>query len=65
MADRHAVLPGDEVVVRVTGGQPLKGRITVQGSKNIALHLYAATLLADEPVVLHGVPAILDTDVCA
>ncbi|MDN3056900.1 UDP-N-acetylglucosamine 1-carboxyvinyltransferase [Streptomyces sp. SRF1] len=55
----------DDMVVRVTGGRPLSGRIIVQGSKNIALHLYAAALLADAPVTLLGAPAILDTDVCA
>ncbi|WP_078854794.1 UDP-N-acetylglucosamine 1-carboxyvinyltransferase [Streptomyces sp. NRRL F-5135] len=55
----------DDVVVQVTGGRPLSGRITVQGSKNVALHLYAAALLVDAPVTLLGAPAILDTDVCA
>ncbi|MBL1100121.1 UDP-N-acetylglucosamine 1-carboxyvinyltransferase [Streptomyces coffeae] len=55
----------DDMVIRVTGGRPLSGRITVQGSKNIALHLYAATILTDAPVTLLGAPAILDTDVCA
>lgn len=58
-------LADDGIVVQVTGGRPLRGRIAVQGGKNVALHLYAAALLADEPVVLHGVPAIHDTDVCA
>lgn len=52
-------------LVRVNGGRPLSGRITVQGSKNIALHLYAASLLADVPVVLTGAPDIIDTGVCA
>ncbi|WP_331733295.1 hypothetical protein OHU34_44050 (plasmid) [Streptomyces sp. NBC_00080] len=52
-------------VVHVTGGRPLSGRIPVQGSKNIALHLYAATLLADAPVVLTAAPEITDTGVCA
>ncbi|MGW0070273.1 UDP-N-acetylglucosamine 1-carboxyvinyltransferase [Streptosporangium sandarakinum] len=54
-----------DTVIRLTGGKPLSGRITVQGSKNIALHLYAATLLADGPVTLHRVPDIIDTQVCA
>ncbi|MFD8882169.1 UDP-N-acetylglucosamine 1-carboxyvinyltransferase [Streptomyces erythrochromogenes] len=52
-------------LVRITGGCPLSGRIPVQGSKNIALHLYAAALLADAPVVLTGAPDIIDTGVCA
>ncbi|MYQ45536.1 UDP-N-acetylglucosamine 1-carboxyvinyltransferase [Streptomyces sp. SID4985] len=55
----------DHQVVEVTGGRPLSGRVTVQGSKNIALHLYAAALLADTPLQLHGAPDILDTGVCA
>ncbi|MEU9301907.1 UDP-N-acetylglucosamine 1-carboxyvinyltransferase [Streptomyces sp. NPDC048269] len=55
----------DTALVQVTGGRPLSGRIPVQGSKNIALHLYAAALLADVPVVLTGAPDIIDTGVCA
>lgn len=55
----------DAAVVHVTGGRPLSGRIPVQGSKNIALHLYAATLLADAPVILTAAPEITDTGVCA
>ncbi|SNT06323.1 UDP-N-acetylglucosamine 1-carboxyvinyltransferase [Streptosporangium subroseum] len=51
--------------IRISGGRPLTGRIAVQGSKNIALHLYAAILLADEPVTLHRTPNIIDTQVCA
>ncbi len=52
-------------LVQVTGGQRLAGRVQVQGSKNIALHLYAAALAADTSTVLHNCPAILDTEVCA
>ncbi|MER6121390.1 UDP-N-acetylglucosamine 1-carboxyvinyltransferase [Streptomyces sp. NPDC001795] len=55
----------DTALVQVTGGHRLSGRIPVQGSKNIALHLYAAALLADLPVVLTGAPDIIDTGVCA
>lgn len=60
-----AVAGLDSAVVRITGGRPLSGRIRVQGSKNIALHLYAAALLADAPVALDNAPDILDTGVCA
>ena len=52
-------------LIRVTGGQPLTGRIRIQGSKNIALHLYAAALTADTGTVLDNCPDILDTGVCA
>jgi UDP-N-acetylglucosamine 1-carboxyvinyltransferase len=55
----------DTADIRITGGHPLSGRIRVQGGKNIALHLYAATLLADIPVTLAGAPDIIDTGVCA
>ncbi|MFD8981619.1 UDP-N-acetylglucosamine 1-carboxyvinyltransferase [Streptomyces sp. NPDC059564] len=55
----------DGQVIKVTGGHPLMGRIRVQGSKNVALHLYAAALLAETELVLHRAPAILDTGVCA
>ncbi|MEU0110695.1 UDP-N-acetylglucosamine 1-carboxyvinyltransferase [Streptomyces sp. NPDC006251] len=55
----------DAAVVCIVGGRPLTGRIPIQGSKNIALHLYAAALLADTRLVLTGTPAILDTEVCA
>ncbi|MGW3196722.1 UDP-N-acetylglucosamine 1-carboxyvinyltransferase [Streptomyces sp. NPDC001118] len=62
-APTHDVM--DTALVQVTGGHRLSGRIPVQGSKNIALHLYAAALLADLPVVLTGAPDIIDTGVCA
>ncbi len=44
----------------INGGIPLKGEITPSGNKNAALPLMAATLLTDEPVILHNVPDILD-----
>ncbi|MFF3020761.1 UDP-N-acetylglucosamine 1-carboxyvinyltransferase [Streptomyces sp. NPDC057939] len=55
----------DQQLIQITGGHRLTGRIRVQGSKNIALHLYAAALLADTELVLHQAPAILDTGVSA
>ncbi|MFJ6103647.1 UDP-N-acetylglucosamine 1-carboxyvinyltransferase [Streptomyces sp. NPDC092359] len=55
----------DARAIRVTGGHRLEGRVQVQGSKNTALHLYAAAQLADEPLTLTGVPVIPDTQVCA
>ncbi len=44
----------------IEGGIPLQGEVTPGGNKNAALPLLAATLLTDEPVVLHNVPAIRD-----
>ncbi|MCJ1678520.1 UDP-N-acetylglucosamine 1-carboxyvinyltransferase [Streptomyces sp. APSN-46.1] len=52
-------------LIKVTGRTPLAGHYPVQGSKNIALHLYAAVMLTDAPVTLHNAPAIVDTGVCA
>ena len=48
----------DKLVIR--GGQPLRGTLPVSGSKNTALPLMAAALLASEPVVLHGIPDLKD-----
>jgi UDP-N-acetylglucosamine 1-carboxyvinyltransferase len=45
---------------RIQGGARLSGRLTVDGSKNAALPLMAAALLADEPVSLRGVPRLSD-----
>ena len=46
----------------IEGGQPLNGRVRAAGNKNAALPIVAACLLADEPVTLTNVPAILDVD---
>ncbi len=45
---------------RIEGGVPLQGEVTPGGNKNAALPLMAATLLTDEPVVLHNIPRIRD-----
>jgi UDP-N-acetylglucosamine 1-carboxyvinyltransferase len=44
----------------ITGGQKLKGQISVGGSKNASLPIIAAALLTAEPVTLHNVPDIAD-----
>jgi UDP-N-acetylglucosamine 1-carboxyvinyltransferase len=44
----------------IEGGIPLKGEVTPSGNKNSALPILAATLLTDEPVILHNVPNIRD-----
>src|SRR5215207_2953356 len=46
----------------IEGGVPLCGTIVPAGNKNAALPLLAACLLTAEPVVLHNVPRIRDTD---
>jgi UDP-N-acetylglucosamine 1-carboxyvinyltransferase len=44
----------------VKGGQPLRGRIAISGSKNSALPILAATLLTPEKCVIHRVPDLSD-----
>ncbi|MDD4351913.1 MAG: UDP-N-acetylglucosamine 1-carboxyvinyltransferase [Candidatus Gracilibacteria bacterium] len=46
----------------IQGGHPLKGDLLVSGSKNAALPILAACLLASEPVVLENVPRIGDVE---
>ncbi|MEU9480732.1 UDP-N-acetylglucosamine 1-carboxyvinyltransferase [Streptomyces sp. NPDC048191] len=53
-ADRH--------VYRITGGVPLRGKVKASGAKNAVTKQLVATLLTDEPCVLHGVPRILEVD---
>ncbi len=45
---------------RIEGGYSLNGIVRPSGNKNAALPALAATLLTDEPVVLHNVPRIGD-----
>jgi UDP-N-acetylglucosamine 1-carboxyvinyltransferase len=45
---------------KILGGGPLSGEIRISGSKNAALPILAATLLAHEPVTLHNVPHLND-----
>jgi UDP-N-acetylglucosamine 1-carboxyvinyltransferase len=44
----------------IEGGIPLKGEMVPSGNKNAALPILAATLLSNDPVVLHNVPGIRD-----
>jgi UDP-N-acetylglucosamine 1-carboxyvinyltransferase len=48
----------EKLVIR--GGKPLKGTVTVSGSKNATLPILAACLLTDDRCVLEGVPALRD-----
>ncbi|MFN0060355.1 MAG: UDP-N-acetylglucosamine 1-carboxyvinyltransferase [Planctomycetota bacterium] len=49
----------DKLVIR--GGIPLTGKVTIDGSKNGALPVLFASLLAEKPVTLHNVPQLMDT----
>ncbi len=44
----------------ITGGTTLSGEIRISGAKNAALPILAATLLADEPVIVCNVPHLHD-----
>jgi UDP-N-acetylglucosamine 1-carboxyvinyltransferase len=46
--------------IRITGGQVLRGDITISGAKNAALPLLAASLLTDQKVVFDNVPGLAD-----
>ncbi|HUE35913.1 MAG TPA: UDP-N-acetylglucosamine 1-carboxyvinyltransferase [Candidatus Acidoferrum sp.] len=45
----------------IKGGVPLRGEVTISGSKNAALPIMAATLLTDELCIVRGVPDLSDT----
>jgi UDP-N-acetylglucosamine 1-carboxyvinyltransferase len=49
----------DHLLIR--GGKRLHGTVRISGSKNSALPILAACLMADGPSVLHGVPRLSDT----
>ncbi len=48
----------DKLLIR--GGQPLRGQITISGSKNAALPIMAASLLSEEPLRLRNLPKLAD-----
>ena len=48
--------------LRIQGGNKLRGRLRVSGMKNAATPILAATLLTEEPCLLHNVPRIRDVD---
>ena len=47
-------------VIRIEGGHPISGEVTVEGAKNSALKLMAATLMASGTTTLTNVPNISD-----
>lgn len=48
----------DKILIK--GGRPLKGAVQIRGAKNSTLPLMAASILAEEPCVLHNVPCLHD-----
>ncbi|WP_414050618.1 UDP-N-acetylglucosamine 1-carboxyvinyltransferase [Macrococcus animalis] len=49
-----------EEVIKIRGGNPLKGSVQISGAKNSAVALIPATLMANSPVTLEGLPEISD-----
>ncbi|MDJ0949326.1 MAG: UDP-N-acetylglucosamine 1-carboxyvinyltransferase [Alphaproteobacteria bacterium] len=52
-------------LIRIRGGRPLKGRVSVSGAKNAALPLMAASLLTDEVLTLSNLPHLVDISTMA
>lgn len=52
----------DENRIVISGPQRMQGELLVQGSKNAALPILAAAVLADGIFVLHHCPEISDVD---
>ena len=46
--------------IKIKGGVPLIGEISISGAKNAALPLMAAALLTDEPLILTNMPNLAD-----
>ena len=46
--------------LEIEGGVPLRGEVTVSGAKNAVLPILAATILADGPCEIEGVPDLRD-----
>ncbi|MCY7564744.1 UDP-N-acetylglucosamine 1-carboxyvinyltransferase [Bacillus safensis] len=48
--------------LNIAGGDPLRGIVHISGAKNSAVALIPATILADSPVTIEGLPHISDID---
>lgn len=49
-------------VLRIRGGKPIKGSVSVFGAKNAVSKIMVAALLTDEPCILRNVSWVVDTD---
>jgi UDP-N-acetylglucosamine 1-carboxyvinyltransferase len=47
--------------LRIVGGRPLHGEITISGAKNAALPIMCAALLTAKPLSLANIPRLMDT----
>ncbi len=50
-------------VIKIEGGHPITGEVTVEGAKNSALKLMAATIMAPGVTTLRNVPNIADVHI--
>jgi len=53
----------EEIVIQ--GGRPLRGAVRVNGAKNAALPIMAASLLTEGETILHGAPRLRDVETIA
>ncbi len=51
--------------LEMEGGVPLEGKVEISGSKNATLPIMAASLMASDEVILHGIPDLEDVHVMA
>lgn len=49
--------------LKIAGGYPLQGTVRISGAKNSAVALIPATILADSPVTIEGLPEISDVQI--
>src|SRR3954468_6790531 len=52
-------------VISVRGNGPLRGTVSAAGSKNASLLAMAASIMADGPIALGGVPEVTDVSTLA
>jgi UDP-N-acetylglucosamine 1-carboxyvinyltransferase len=50
-------------IIKIKGGTPLKGKVTVAGAKNAITKLLVASILSDKKCRFYNVPHIADVDV--
>ena len=56
-------LAADASTLKIVGGTPLRGEVTVRGAKNLVPKAMVAALLGSTPSRLRNVPDVLDVDV--
>lgn len=47
-------------LIKIEGGQPLKGTVKIDSAKNSTVALIPASILAESPVTLENIPSIVD-----